>query len=126
MINGVDVSDLIRNFTANEQTSLGWNGGQAYVAQTWERMNRIWSGGRGGDCDGGREHGHRGVSHNFHEMNSNNSGVHYEDQKGGQGQGKGRGAGHGRDKGGLKGSGYERGAYHIRIGGLIVACKTQL
>ena len=39
MINVVDLLDPNRNFTANERTSLGWNGGQTYVAQERGRMN---------------------------------------------------------------------------------------
>ena len=45
MINGVDISDPTRNFTAGECTSLGWNGGQAYFAQAREQFNVRGNGG---------------------------------------------------------------------------------
>ena len=39
VINVVNVLDPTSNFTGNERTSLGWNGGQAYVAQEHGLMN---------------------------------------------------------------------------------------
>ena len=59
MINVVDVLDTTRNFTANERTSLGWNGGQEYVAPERGRMNLIGCGIQGGSHDSGRGYGFR-------------------------------------------------------------------
>ena len=53
MINGVDVLDMTPNFTADEFTSLGWNGGREYVARARERMNGRGRGGRGRGHNGG-------------------------------------------------------------------------
>ena len=68
IINGVDISDTTRNFTVNEWTSLGWNGGWAYVFQCQERMNGRGSGIRGGDRDGGRKYGCGGAPHNVKKL----------------------------------------------------------
>ena len=56
MIKGHEISDPTRNFTANEWTSLGWNGGKAYVAQALECMGRRGRGGKCGGRDGGRRY----------------------------------------------------------------------
>ena len=112
MINGIDVSNPTRNFTADEWTSLGWNGEQVCVAKARERMNGIGYGGRGGGHDVGREYGCGGGLRNVNELNSNNSCGHDEGQQVGQGQGQGHRAVHGRDKGGRNGTGFGRGDYH--------------
>ena len=119
MINGVDVSDPTRNFTANEWNSLGWNGGRAYVAQTWERINRIRSGGQGGGHYAGRGYGRGGGLFNVNELNAKKVGEHDEGYQvehrhgqGEQGLGQGRGSGHGGDRIGCNGTRSVRGAYH--------------
>ena len=111
MINGVDILDLNRNFTADEWTSLGWNGRQAYVSQAWDSISGRRRGGRGGGCDRNRGYGHGGGPQNFNKLNSNNSGGHDKGQQGGQGQGKGCGAGHDSDKGVRNGTGFGRDDY---------------
>ena len=83
MIKGVDVSDPTCNFTSNKCTILRWNGGQVYVAQARERMNRRGRGGRCGGHDGGREYGHGVGPRKVRELNINNSGGHDEVHKGG-------------------------------------------
>ena len=50
IINGIDVLDPTRLFTAQEWEALGYNGGQAYVMQARECMNS--QGGRGHDTGG--------------------------------------------------------------------------
>ena len=52
MINGVEVSNPTCNFKADEWTSLGWNGGQAYFDQAREQFNVRGHGGQGGGHDG--------------------------------------------------------------------------
>ena len=56
LINGIDVSDPTRSFTADEWESLGPNGGRAYVMQRREAKER----GRTGDGRGGRQGRGRG------------------------------------------------------------------
>ena len=82
MINGVDVSDPTRNFTADGWTSLCWNGGWAYIAQVRERMKKRGHRGRGGERDGGREYGCGGSTHNVNELNVNSSGGNDEGSAG--------------------------------------------
>ena len=111
-INGVDVLDPTRNFTADEWTSLGWNSGWAYIDQAREHMNRIERGGRGGGRDGGRGYVRGGGPLNVNELNSSNSGKHDEGRHGGQGEGKGHRELNGGDKIGRNGTVFSHGAYH--------------
>ena len=64
MINGVDVSDMNRNFTANYWIILGWNSGRAYVSHEREHMISRGCGGQGGVHDGGRGYGREGGPQN--------------------------------------------------------------
>ena len=94
VINVVDVLDPTRNFTGNERTSLGWNGGQDYVALERGRMNLRGCGIQGGGHGSGKGYEFRYGPRNVNSLNANKSVRHYEGQQGGQVQGQGSGAGH--------------------------------
>ena len=100
VINGIDVSDLTRSFTAQEWEALRQNGGRAYVMQARERMNS--QGGRGHGTGG---HNQRNVSATNTERKGNAEDGSAPDTTSSSNS-KSQG-----DKGGQHGRGFGRSAY---------------
>ena len=101
VINGVDVSDPTRSFTAEEWESLQYNGGRAYVMQAPDRMAR-----RGGRGRGRGRHGGRYSQRNTSEVESSER----QDEQQGQ-EREQQGNGRNNERGGRNGRGFGHGAY---------------
>jgi hypothetical protein len=102
VINGIDVSDPNRNFTAQEWEALGPNNGRSTVLQMRERAS-----GRGNR--GGRSHGRGRGRDNERTVSAAGKGerereVHFEDDAN-------RDEGTRNERGGRNGRGFGRGAY---------------
>jgi hypothetical protein len=111
MINGVDVSDPTRAFTAQEWQALAFNGGRKYVHEARERINNAHArnqGGRGGRGDGGRGGGRHVGAAETQERHNEGEEAGGRGEGGGEGRGGGRGRG---ERGGQNGRGFGRGAY---------------
>jgi len=103
IINGVDVSDPTRSFTADEWESLGPHGGRAYVTQRREAMAGR---GRSGDGRGGREGRGRGVRFNIAAIQSESDEAKQDQDENNSARGS--------ERGGRNGRGFGRGAYGDR------------
>jgi hypothetical protein len=99
VINGIDVTDLNRNFTVQEWEALGPNNGRAIVLQMRECAS-----GRGNRDGRGRG---RGCGHGGNERNISAAGAeeHAQDEEGTPANNAGG------DRGGRNGCGFGHGAY---------------
>jgi len=101
VINGIDVSDPNRSFTAQEWEALGPNGGRTTVMQMRERLS-----GRGGREGRGRGRGARGTGTNERNVSATNT-QQYE----GEDQDADTSTITSSERGGRNGRGFGRGAY---------------
>ena len=99
IINGIDVTDPNRNFTAQEWEALGPNNGRAIVLQMRERAS-----GRGNRDGRGRGRG-RGRGGNERNIGAASVEEHAQDEEGPPASNAGG------DRGGRNGRGFGRGAY---------------
>ena len=100
IINGIDVSDPNRNFTADEWEALGPNNGRTTVLQLRERNNT-----RGNRDERGRARG-RGRGNNTRNVSATGVDEANHDVKHGENDGT-----RSSDRGGRNGRGFGRGAY---------------
>ena len=100
IINGVDVSDPTRSFTADEWESLGPYGGPADVTQ---RLEAMAGRGHSGDGRGSREGRGRGVRFNIAVIQSESDEVKQDPDE--------SNSAHGSERGGCNGRGFSHGAY---------------
>ena len=99
-MNGVDVSDVTRNFTSEEWNALKAGGALTYI----NRQRALLSGRGGGGRGGGRGRGNNGGRN----VSAASTGSQQQQEQENTGQQQGG------DRGGQNGRGFGRGAYGAR------------